>query len=637
MALIPEDFIQDLLNRLDIVEVVERYLPLKKTGQNYSACCPFHKEKSPSFTVSPTKQFYHCFGCGVHGSAIGFVMEYEGLGFQDTVEKLAESIGMQMPKREGRRDEAPRRQLQSSLIELNTRAMHFYREQLKRHPRAIDYLKRRGLSGQIAARFGLGYAPDGWHPLADCFSDYASNPQLGEVGLVIDNANSGRRYDRFRDRVLFPILDGKGQVIGFGGRIIDQGEPKYLNSPETPLFQKGLELYGLPQARAAIRARNRVLVVEGYMDVVALAQLGVEYAVATLGTACTPEHVKKLMRLADQVVFSFDGDRAGRKAAWRALENSLALASDGKTLSFLFLPAEHDPDSYIREFGREAFEALIDHEALGLVAFLCRELAAQVDLSTEEGKAKFLFLAKPLVEQVRAPALGVLLRKKLAEMAGLNAAEVSQLLGGASPMAARQASAPAPSAPQAAFKPRQPASGNGAWGGKSNDWKGKSRDGWRRDQGRDEGAPPPAGERQASDLGFELLQILLAAPKYALELPQNELPANELSVSMRAILRVVDFVVEQPEVPATGHLLEALREDTCAPLLASAFAKGRDIYREGDEAILAQTWQQALARYLLLMEKPKAARRQAELAAKGLSNLSADERAEYGRLVLLGR
>jgi DNA primase len=373
------------------------------------------------------------------------------------------------------------------------------------------------------------------------------------------------------------------------------------------------------------------------MDVVALAQLGVEYAVATLGTACTPEHVKKLMRLADQVVFSFDGDRAGRKAAWRALENSLALASDGKTLSFLFLPAEHDPDSYIREFGREAFEALIDNEALGLVAFLCRELAAQVDLSTEEGKAKFLFLAKPLVEQVRAPALGVLLRKKLAEMAGLNAAEVSQLLGGASPMAARQAPAPAPSAPQAAFKPRQPASGNGAWGGKSNDWKGKSRDGWRRDQGRDEGVPPPAGERQASDLGFELLQILLAAPKYALELPQNELPANELNASMRAILRVVDFVVEQPEVPATGHLLEALREDACAPLLASAFAKGRDIYREGDEAILAQTWQQALARYLLLMEKPKAARRQAELAAKGLSNLSADERAEYGRLVLLGR
>ncbi|PHV10766.1 DNA primase [Chitinimonas sp. BJB300] len=642
MARIPEDFIQDLLNRLDIVEVVERYLPLKKTGQNYSACCPFHKEKSPSFTVSATKQFYHCFGCGVHGSAIGFVMEYEGLGFQDTVEKLAESVSMQVPKAEGHIDDAPRRQQQSGLVDLNTRAMHYYRDQLKHSTRAVDYLKQRGLSGQIAARFGLGYAPDGWHPLAECFSDYATNLQLNEVGLVIDHGESGRRYDRFRDRILFPILNGKSQVIGFGGRIVDRGEPKYLNSPETPLFQKGLELYGLPQARPAIRAKNRVLVVEGYMDVVALAQLGVEYSVATLGTACTPEHVKKLLRLADQVVFSFDGDRAGRKAAWRALENCLAQASDGKTLSFLFLPAEHDPDSYIREFGQAAFEALIDQEAIGLAGFLCRELASQVDLQTEEGKAKFLFLAKPLVEQIKAPALGMLLRKKLAEMAGLDAVEVAQLLGGISPMAAHP---PVVTAWQREGKPWQEGASNdrvgaGAWNARPGAWKdggGKSRRGWRQDALRDENPTSFVEERHSNDLGFELLQLLVTAPKYALELPQNELPESEITPSMKAILRLVDFVGEQTHVPAIGHLLEALRDSPSYSLLARAFAKSRDVYRDGDEAILAQTWQETLARYLLLMEKPRAARRQAELAAKGLSNLSADERTEYSRLVMLGR
>ncbi|MGQ5524872.1 DNA primase [Chitinimonas sp. PSY-7] len=631
MARIPEEFIQDLLNRLDIIEVVERYLPLKKAGQNYAACCPFHKEKSPSFTVSQTKQFYHCFGCGAHGSAIGFVMEYEGLGFQDTVEKLAESVGMQVPKAEGHRNDEPRRQQQSSLVDLNTRAMHYYRNQLKHSARAIDYLKRRGLSGQVAARFGLGYAPDGWHPLAECFSDYATNQELNEVGLVIDHSETGRRYDRFRDRILFPILNGKSQVVGFGGRVVDQGEPKYLNSPETPLFQKGLELYGLPQARQAIRAKNRVLVVEGYMDVVALAQLGIEYSVATLGTACTPDHVKKLLRLADQVVFSFDGDRAGRKAAWRALENSLAQASDGKALAFLFLPAEHDPDSYIREFGPEAFETLIDQEALGLAGFLCRELASQVDLETEEGKAKFLFLAKPLVEQIKAPALGMLLRKKLAEMAGLDAVEVVQLLGGISPMAAQVVTT---KGREASGSMSQAGAVEGKAIGRQNRRWGNAEAG-RQNFMRKDGVS--AGERRAYDLGFELLQLLVTAPKYALELPQNELPESEITPSMKAILQLVDFVGEQTQVPATGHILEALRDSPCYDLLARAFAGSRDVYRDGDEKILAQTWQETLERYLLLMEKPRAARRQAELAAKGLSSLSVEERAEYSRLIMLGR
>ncbi|QDQ28346.1 DNA primase [Chitinimonas arctica] len=634
MARIPEDFVQDLLNRLDIVDVVERYLPLKKAGQNYSACCPFHKEKSPSFTVSQTKQFYHCFGCGVHGSAIGFVMEHEGLGFPDAVEKLAESVGMQVPRSEGHASEAPRRVQQTGLVDLNTRAMHFYREQLKHNERAVDYLKRRGLSGQVAARFGLGYAPDNWHPLAQCFSDYATNPQLNEAGLVIDHTDSGRRYDRFRDRIVFPIMDGKSQVIGFGGRIIDQGEPKYLNSPETPLFQKGLELYGLPQARQSIRAVNRVLVVEGYMDVVALAQLGVEYAVATLGTACTPEHVKKLTRLADQVVFSFDGDKAGRKAAWRALENSLALASDGKILSFLFLPAEHDPDSYIREFGKDNFEALIERESLGLVAFLCRELASQVDLDSDEGKAKLLHLARPLVEQIKAPALGVLLRKKLGELAGLDGVEIAQLLGG-TPQAQ----------PQYANQPgRTQGKPEGRGGFKRDDWSGKkwNKDGagggkWRGFGREEQGAPPPDGTRHTGDLGFELLQLLIVAPKYALDLPQNELPGGAQSPALRAISRLADYVADLPQAPTTAHVLEALRDDPCHAMLGRALTQSRLNYREGDDAILAQAWQHALQRYLALVEKPKATRRQAELDEKvrsgGFSALSEAEREEYKRLI----
>ncbi|MBV8465936.1 MAG: DNA primase [Burkholderiales bacterium] len=612
MARIPEEFVQDLLNRLDIVEVVERYLPLKKAGQNYQACCPFHKEKSPSFTVSPTKQFYHCFGCGAHGSAVGFVMEYEGLSFPETVTKLAESVGMQMPQLT-RSDDAPKRARQTSLVELNTRAMHYYRAQLKESPRAIDYLKRRGLTGQIAARFGLGFAPDDWHPLASCFGDYATNPQLAEVGLVVDHADTGRRYDRFRDRVIFPILDGKSQVIGFGGRVIDKGEPKYLNSPETPLFQKGLELYGLPQARQAIREHNRVLVVEGYMDVVALAQHGVEYAVATLGTACTPDHVKKLMRLADHVVFSFDGDRAGRKAAWRALENSLALASDAKTLSFLFLPSEHDPDSYIREYGKDAFEGLITREALGLAAFMTRELASQVELSTEEGRAKFLYLAKPLVEQIKAPALAMLLRKKLAEMTGLDSGDAAQLLGGAQPAPQRR-------------EPRQNAGGSG--GGERKFRKDGNRK-WSRD--RDDDLPPPTPKPPA-DISRELLQLLMAAPSLAMHMPHYDWPHDSLSPTVRAILRVVDFVTEQPQVPASGHVLEMLREDASYPLLMDAMRRGEEHYGGSDEESLRQVWTEGLGQLFKAVGKRAVEQRVRELEAIGIARLSDSEKAELLRL-----
>jgi DNA primase len=420
--LIPKSFIQDLLNRLDIVDVVGRYVPLKKAGANYVACCPFHNEKTPSFTVSQSKQFYHCFGCGAHGTAIGFVMEHDGMGFVEAVEELARSIGVTVPRETSNR---PQSREGPDLHEVMLSAMRYYRDQLKQTQRAIDYLKRRGLTGEIAARYGIGYAPDGWQNLEAAFSNY-QDISLLQTGLVIESDDGKKRYDRFRDRIMFPIVNQRGQVIGFGGRVLDKGEPKYLNSPETRLFEKGRELYGLYQAQKAIRASLRVLVVEGYMDVVALAQNGVDYAVATLGTATTPVHVQKLLRLVDEVIFCFDGDTAGRRAAWRALENALSQLVDGKRLAFLFLPAEHDPDSYIREYGRAAFERLLDN-ALPLSSYLLQELAAQVDLKTQEGRSALLEHAKPLLLAISAPTIALLLRKEVAALAGITLAELEGL------------------------------------------------------------------------------------------------------------------------------------------------------------------------------------------------------------------
>ena len=423
--MIPKSFIQDLLNRLDIVDVIERYVPLKKAGANYAACCPFHSEKSPSFTVSQSKQFYHCFGCGAHGTAIGFVMEHAGMGFVDAVEELARSIGAQVPH-EALAPGQVQHKVAPDLYEVMQAATRFYREQLKQSARAIEYLKRRGLTGEIAARYGIGYAPEGWQNLTGIASSY-QDVSLVETGMVIEG-EAGKRYDRFRDRIMFPIVNARGQVIGFGGRILDSGEPKYLNSPETVLFAKGHELYGLFQAQRAIRSSQQVVVVEGYMDVVALAQHGVEYAVATLGTATTPSHVQKLLRLAESVVFCFDGDAAGQRAAWRALENSLPYLADGKRISFLFLPREHDPDSYIREHGTEAFERIL-HDALPLSGYLLRELSAQVDLRTQEGRSNLLENAKPLLMEITAPAMALLLRKEVAALAGITQLELEALYG----------------------------------------------------------------------------------------------------------------------------------------------------------------------------------------------------------------
>ncbi|MBW8370160.1 MAG: DNA primase [Thiobacillus sp.] len=433
--MIPRDFIDTLLARVDIVDVIDRRVPLKKAGQNYQACCPFHSEKTPSFTVSPTKQFYHCFGCGAHGTALGFLMEYEHMGFPDAVAALAQDVGLPVPES----GEPDRPKPPPALWDALEQAAQFYKKQLKQTPRAIDYLKQRGLTGAIAARYGIGYAPDGWSPLRQVFSDYAADA-LAASGLVIDGDNN-RRYDRFRDRIMFPIRNIKGQIVGFGGRVLDQGEPKYLNSPETPLFHKGSELYGLFEARAAIKAAGRAIVVEGYMDVVALAQHGVEFAVAALGTATTPIHARTLLRHTDRLIFAFDGDNAGRKAAWRALENSLEALQDGKEVSFLFLPEGEDPDSYIRTHGQTAFLQLLDTGTMPLSAFLVRELSRDRKLDSQEGRAAMIKDAKPLLDKIGAPLLASLIRRQIADLAHLQADELG-LVGEKRPQTTRRAPRP---------------------------------------------------------------------------------------------------------------------------------------------------------------------------------------------------
>ena len=413
--MIPQDFIQQVLDRTDIVALVERYVPLKKAGANYQARCPFHNEKSPSFSVSPTKQFYHCFGCGAHGTAITFLMEHAGYSFIDAIKELAAQVGLQVPD-DGKRIAPEEENRRDKLYECMDAAARHFRQALKTHPIAIAYLKQRGLTGESAARFALGVASDEWQPLAGVFADY-HDALLVEAGLVI--SNEGKRYDRFRDRVMFPIRNERGQVIAFGGRIMNKGEPKYLNSPETPLFHKGRELYGLFEHRRAIQGEDRVLVVEGYMDVVMLDQYGVDNAVATLGTAITSDQAARLLRLANEVVFAFDGDAAGRKAAWRALENSLPQARDGKMLSFLFLPDGEDPDSFVRSQGADAFKKMCT-QAMPLSDFLFSELSSQTDLVSEEGKVRLATLAQPYITKLsQAPLLMRALRNRLDILTGL--------------------------------------------------------------------------------------------------------------------------------------------------------------------------------------------------------------------------
>jgi len=433
---IPQSFIQELLARADVVDIVGRHVQLKKGGANFMGLCPFHGEKSPSFSVSPSKQFYHCFGCGKNGNAISFLMEHAGMTFIEAVKDLAQQYGLQVPEDDvspqDRARAAQMREQQATLTSVLEKAGTAYIKALRNSERAIDYFKGRGVSGEVAKTFGLGYAPEGWRSLASVFPDY-NDPLLVESGLVITGepgeenaAGEAKRYDRFRDRVMFPIRNVKGECIGFGGRVLGDDKPKYLNSPETPVFSKGRELYGLFEARTALREHGYALVTEGYMDVVALAQLGFANAVATLGTACTADHVQKLFRFTDSVVFSFDGDSAGRRAARKALDAALPFATDVRTVKFLFLPAEHDPDSYIREHGKEGFAAYVS-KAVPLSRFLLEAAAEGCDLDTAEGRAHMASNARPLWSLMPDGALKRQLLAEIADKVLIDSRELLQL------------------------------------------------------------------------------------------------------------------------------------------------------------------------------------------------------------------
>jgi DNA primase len=426
---IPQSFIDEIVARSDIVEIIGARVPLKKSGREFKACCPFHSEKSPSFWVSPDKQFYHCFGCGAHGTVVGFLMQYEKLGFLDAMADLAQRAGIELP----REAQAPRDPGSAELPEVMARASRFYEQNLADSARGQEYLRARGVDAPTAARFSLGYAPDSWNALLNRFgAQDEERRQLSQAGLIIErDTRGGERssgyYDRFRDRLMFPIRDSRGRVLAFGGRVIDQGEPKYLNSPETPLFHKGRELYGLYEARQAHADFKRLMIVEGYMDVVRLHQSGITYAVATLGTATTQEHLNKIFRITSEVVFCFDGDRAGRQAAWRALENALPLARDGRELKFLFLPEGHDPDTLVAEEGAAAFESRLK-TALPLSEYLLQQLLPQVDLANVDGRAKLKALAQPLFVRMPEGVYRELLADRLAAEIRMPAAKLKELL-----------------------------------------------------------------------------------------------------------------------------------------------------------------------------------------------------------------
>ncbi|MBS1147973.1 MAG: primase [Proteobacteria bacterium] len=562
--MIPRDFIDTLLARVDIVDVIDRRVSLKKAGQNYQACCPFHSEKTPSFTVSPTKQFYHCFGCGAHGTALGFLMEYEHMSFPDAVAALAQDVGLPIPESA---QESDRPKPPPALWDALEQAAQFYKQQLKKTPHAIEYLKKRGLTGAIAARYGIGYAPDG-SPLKQVFADYSADA-LAASGLVIDGERG--RYDRFRDRIMFPIRNIKGQIVGFGGRVLDKGEPKYLNSPETPLFHKGSELYGLFEARAAIKAAGRAIVVEGYMDVVALAQHGVEFAVAALGTATTPIHVRTLLRHTDRLIYAFDGDNAGRKAAWRALENSLEALQDGKEISFLFLPEGEDPDSFIRTHGQAAFLHLLDTDTLPLSAFLVRELASGLKLDSQEGRAALLKQAKPLLEKISAPMLGSLIQRQIAELAHVPANELTHM--GVKPSIARR-------------------------------------------------APPRPQRRPAPSRLRSLARMLLLNPQRVAEVDIGWLDANDPLFERLTELMTWLRDVGQPSLPALaeaarGSALESLVNELMTDLLDKDDSWDWNAEFDGAAKQLRDDWRR---------------RRQQELSLRPLNSLNASERQELTEL-----
>ncbi len=587
---IPQHFIDELIARTDIIEVIGSRVPLKRAGREYKACCPFHDEKSPSFTVSPDKQFYHCFGCGAHGTALGFVMEYDHASFIEAVEDLAARAGLEVP-REG--SAAAPQQPHDELYVALERAALFFRQSLSGEAKAREYLAKRGLAQEIVQRFGIGFAPARWDALLDRYGTTEDERQvLLRAGLVIerqpdaDRGHGAGYYDRFRDRIMFPIRDTRGRTIGFGGRVLDGSEPKYLNSPETELFHKGRELYGLFEARQATRSLQRLLVVEGYMDVVSLHQAGVTYAVATLGTATTPDHLQRIFRLVGEVVFCFDGDRAGRAAAWRALENAVGEVKQGRQVRFLFLPEGHDPDSLVQEEGAAAFEARMA-TSLPLSDYLIRELAARTDVGSVDGRARLVELARPLVARIPSDVYRELLVAQLAEVVRMPAPRLVELLAsGALP--------PVPSRMEAAA-PRTARSG----------------------------APHAAGR---GNLVRQAVSLLVHFPGAGASVPlaealeQVDLPGIPLLVELLAQLR------EDP-VSSTAALLERWRDRAdYGPLARLAVAE----CLVPDEAAAAAEIRSALDR---LVADHALARLQALHEKAQLESLTAEEKAELQGLL----
>ena len=632
MSLIPQEFIQQLLDRVDLVEVVGKSVQLKKAGTNYKGLCPFHEERTASFTVSPSKQFYHCFGCGAHGSAIGFVMARAGTSFPEAVRELARDAGMELPQQEAdegeQRRAAEQRSHKARLREVLQQAEAFYRERLRASPRAIDYLKGRGLSGRSAARYGLGYAPEDWQGLARVFPNYEAELLL-QSGLVVARDAQGqtlepaqaagaavaRRYDRLRDRITFPIRNAQGEIIGFGGRVLDRGEPKYINSPETELFHKGEELYGLFEARQAIQRHGQVLVVEGYLDVIALAQHGVEHAVATLGTACTPEHVRKLFRYCAQIVFSFDGDAAGRRAAARAMQAALPALSDERSVKFLFLPAEHDPDSFVRELGADAFEREIAR-ARPLSVFLLDHVADGLALDTAEGRAQAIARSRELLASIPESALKGQILHDLAQRLRTPADELRAALA---MQAGRRAAAPANAA------------GGGAGGGRGaggNAGSGGPGGGAQGGYSRAKPAEPRMQRlsRPKVDHAHTALRILLAHPALWRDISSAQ---HDLLVahpgSVGELARWLESYLDEHAEPTPSSVWEALRAEGLLEA-AEALAPAELLERDASEL------QPDLRGALESIEMAWIKQRQQALAAEGLADPAS--RLEYQGLSL---
>ncbi|MEZ5490487.1 MAG: DNA primase [Gammaproteobacteria bacterium] len=566
-GLIPQSFIDDLLNRADIVDVVDKRVKLRKTGKNYSGLCPFHQEKSPSFSVEPDKQFYYCFGCGVGGNAIGFLMNFDGLDFPQAVEALAGEYGLEVPREATSRAEQQRQSRAAQLLQLLDQAKHFYQTRLRQdsnRQEAIDYLKTRGLSGAIARDFMLGYAPPGWDNLLSALGTTEEQRKLLlEAGLVVEKEKQNRSdtdepagdgdnphyYDRFRNRILFPIRNSRGQVVGFGGRVLSDEKPKYLNSPETAVFHKGRELYGLFEARRANQKLERALVVEGYMDVIALAQSGISNAVATLGTACNANHLNRLFRLVNEVIFCFDGDEAGRAAAWRALQASIPLMEDGREINFLFLPEGEDPDSLVRQIGKERFLERMDN-AMPLADFFFEKLAADLDLEDIADRARLGKLARPLLSQFPKGIYGELMLDRLAALVGVSKAQLDGLAGN-----------------QPAAIPERPAD---TAPGHVQDWQ----------QQGSRSAPRPGNTpiSQKKSWSLKAIELILAKPGIALEIDRDLSQLAELDgENSRMLLDLIELVRNTPNIttytmlgyfydsPVGNRLTQLMREEKITP------------------------------------------------------------------------